>query len=263
MEILFFRFIIAYIMLFLLSPHPIVPKLNRKELLYAAAGLCGITIYFLFQNIGLTYTLASNAGVLTSVAPMFTAIIAHFILPDEGLHKRFVVGFLLAISGVSLISFNGSFVLELNPLGDLLFILAALAWAFYCNILTIIDAQDLSLIQRTRKVFFYGILFMLPALILTDFNWDLIRFKDPLNLLNTLFLGLGASGVCFLTWNYAVGILGSVKTSVYIYLMPIVTIIFSALILHEPITWISLTGTALILIGLVISEKKQERQGDV
>ena len=74
----FFRFILAYVMLFLLSPRPILPRFDKQEALYAGAGLCGVTLYFLSQNIGLVYTTASNAGVIVCVAPMFTAIAARF-----------------------------------------------------------------------------------------------------------------------------------------------------------------------------------------
>jgi drug/metabolite transporter (DMT)-like permease len=71
-----------------------------------------------------------------------------------------------------------------------------------------------------------------------------------------LFLGLGASALCFVTWNYAVGVLGPVKTSVYIYVNPIVTVVTSAIILHERITVIAMAGVVLILAGLYLSERK-------
>jgi drug/metabolite transporter (DMT)-like permease len=111
-------------------------------------------------------------------------------------------------------------------------------------------------IGATRKVFFYGLLFMLPALFLFEFHFDLGRFANMANLSNLLFLGLGASALCFVTWNRAVNLLGAVKTSVYIYLVPVITVIASALILHEQITWITLLGTLLTLLGSFVSEKK-------
>jgi len=87
--------------------------------LYAAAGLCGVALYFLFQNIGLVYTLASNAGVIIAVAPMFTAIVSYFLVSRTSLHRNFIIGFFITIAGVALISFNGNFILKLNPLGAL------------------------------------------------------------------------------------------------------------------------------------------------
>ena len=60
------------------------------------------------------------------------------------------------------------------------------------------------------------------------------QFADMTYLLNILYLGLGASALCFVTWNLAVKTLGAVKTSVYIYMVPIITVVTSALILNEP-----------------------------
>ena len=197
-EILFFRTILAYVFLFILSPKPIHPRKDRRELLYALAGLCGSTLYFIFQNIGLIYTTASNAGVIVCIAPMFTAIIATFLGTGEKIRPMFVVGFILAISGCTLIVFNGSFVLHLNPLGDILMLLGAVSWAFYCNILILADDGELSLIQRTRKIFFYGILFLLLLLPFMDFHLGLERLLRPELLSNMIFLGVLASGTCFL-----------------------------------------------------------------
>ncbi|NLP30353.1 MAG: DMT family transporter [Clostridiales bacterium] len=264
-EILVFRFIIAYILLFILSPKPMIPDSKKEELIFIAAGFSGVLIYFLFQNIGLTYTLASNAGVLVSVAPMFTAIISHFMKDGQKLSRPFVIGFIIAIIGISFISFNGSFILKLNPIGDILLLIAALSWAVFSNLLTLVNNGKYTIVQSTRKVFFYGLIFMIPTSLLMDFEFTLTRFIEPFkltkllssNIFNILFLGLLASGICFVTWNYAVKTLGSVKTSTYIYLSPIVTIIFSVITLGEPITWASISGTALILIGLTISERKR------
>ena len=65
----------------------------------AAAGLCGVTLYFLLENIALTYTFASNVGVIISIAPFFTALMANWLLDGEPLRKRFFVGFAAALTG--------------------------------------------------------------------------------------------------------------------------------------------------------------------
>ena len=71
---------------------------------------------------------------------------------------------------------------------------------------------------------------------------------------NILYLGIGASALCFVTWNYAVKVLGAVRTSIYIYIVPVITVVTSVLILKENITVISAVGTVLTIIGLFISE---------
>lgn len=255
-EILFFRFIVAYAVLLAVKPSRIPYKNPKEELLFAAAGLCGVTLYFTVQNTSLVYTLASNAGVLVSVAPFFTAIFSWLLLKEEPLRSRFFIGFIFSIVGIALISFNGNFVLKLNPLGDILAISCAIVWAVYSVLMKKISALNYNVILCTRKIFFYGIILLIPALPFLGFHWNLARFADPSNVFHMLFLGLGASALCFVTWNYAVGVLGPVKTSVYIYFNPIVTVVTSAIILHERITAIAMAGAVLILAGLYLSERK-------
>ncbi|KOY16397.1 DMT family transporter [Paenibacillus xylanivorans] len=255
-EILFFRFLIGYVVLLLIYPRSMRITSFREELLFIGAGLCGVTLYFLIENIALVYTLASNVGVIVSIAPFFTAVLAHFFLDGERLHRQFIVGFGIALTGIILIGLNGSVILQLNPLGDLLAFVAPAVWAIYSVLMRKIGELPYHTIGATRKVFFYGLLFMLPALFLFEFHFDLGRFANMANLSNLLFLGLGASALCFVTWNRAVRLLGAVKTSVYIYLVPVITVVSSALILYERITWITLLGTLLTLLGSFISEKK-------
>lgn len=255
-EILFFRFVMGLLALLLVYPHRMKGTTLKRELTFAAAGLCGICLYYLLENIALTYTMASNVGVIISVAPFFTAILTHlFIRGEEKLRANFFLGFVVAMAGIFLISFNGS-KLELNPMGDLLAMLAALIWACYSVLTKKISGYGYHTILTTRRIFFYGILFMIPTLFLFDLKLELARFTNPVYLFNIVYLGLGASALCFVTWNYAVKILGAVKTSVYIYMVPVITVITSVLILHEKITLLAGVGTVLTLAGLFLSESK-------
>lgn len=225
---------------------------GKQELTFAVARLCGICLYYLLENIALTYTMASNVGVIISVAPFFTAILTHlFIKGKEKLRVNFFLGFAVAMVGIFLISFNGS-KLELNPMGDLLALLAALVWACYSVLTKKISSYGYNTILTTRRVFFYGILFMIPALFLFDFELEFARFSNPVYLLNIVYLGLCASAICFVTWNFAVKVLGAVKTSIYIYMVPVITIVTSVLILEEPLTILSVIGTLLAIVILPI-----------
>jgi drug/metabolite transporter (DMT)-like permease len=262
-EIMFYRLILAVLVLFMVSPpRPSKVKLDRQllrsEWKIMAAGLCGVTLFFLFQNIALSYTLAANVSVLVSVAPLFTALVSRAFLKEK-LKANFFLGFTAAITGIILIAFNGSIVLKLNPLGDLLSILAALVWAFYSVLIKKISAQERSMLAVTAKVFFYGFLLLIPTLPFFGFHLGLRRLAVLPNLFNLIFLGVVASAMCFFTWNYAVHLLGPVKTSVYIYIIPIITIVSSVLVLHETITLVAGIGMALILIGMVLSEREKVR----
>lgn len=255
-ELLFLRFALGFLALLAAQPKRLRYVSPTRELTYAAAGLCGVCLYYLLENIALTYTLASNVGVMISVAPFFTAILAQlFARRRERLHPCFFLGFAVAMAGIALISLNGS-KLQLNPLGDLLAVLAALVWACYSLLSRRIAEFGDSILLSTRRIFLYGLLFMIPALFLFRARFDLARLAKLENLLNLLYLGLGASALCFVTWNTAVRELGPVRTSVYIYMTPVITVISSALLLREPLTPLTILGTLLTLAGLLLSEFK-------
>lgn len=255
-EILFIRFIIGYLALWCVCPKPLHIKEKKREISFIFAGLCGICLYYLLENIALTFTQASNVGVIISTAPFFTAILS-FLLKKEKEQPGlpFFLGFLTAMAGICLISFTGTGP-QLNPAGDLLALLAAFIWACYSLLTRKTGSFGYSVVQATRRIFFYGILFMLPVMIFSGFHPNTKALLDPVNLGNILFLGLGASALCFVTWNMAVHILGAVKTTVYIYLVPVITVTASVLILREQITFASLAGMLLTLAGLWISERK-------
>lgn len=132
--------------------------------------------------------------------------------------------------------------------------MAAFVWACYSILSKKISSLGYPVLLTTRRTFFYGILFMVPALFFFDFQLRPERFGDITCLLNMVYLGLGASALCFVTWNTAVRLLGAVRTSVYIYMVPVITVATSALILREPVTWISAAGTLLAVAGLFLSE---------
>ena len=259
-EILFFRFLIGFAVLAALPPHGQKLTSRRQELTFALAGACGICLYYLLENIALTFTLASNVGVIISVAPFFTAILAHlFLRSEQKLRLPFFIGFAAAMAGIACVSFQGQ-ALALNPVGDLLAVAAAFVWALYSIFTKKIAGFGLPVVFSTRKTFFYGILCMTPALFLFDFQPDIARFAAPVYLFNILYLGLGASALCFVTWNFAVKELGAVKTSVYIYLVPIITVAASALILHEQLSALAGIGMVLTMAGLILSEYKPKRR---
>ena len=252
-EILFYRFLIGMCAMFVIYPRLMGFKSLKEESYFALAGLFGITLYFLFENIALTYSLASTVGILISVVPFFTAIVNRFFGSREHLQLHFFVGFIFAICGIVLMSLN-TIELSINPLGDFLALLAALSWAFYSLLIKKACSFGYSNLQVTRCVFAYGLVLMIPMMYLMDFKFDLGRFSSLLNSFNILYLGVGASAICFVSWNVSLKILGVVKASAYIYAIPVITVISAMIILHERLTVLSSFGIVMTLLGLFISE---------
>lgn len=193
--------------------------------------------------------------------PFFTAIFAHRFLTGEKLKLQFFAGFAAALAGILLISFNGQSTFKLNPFGDVLALLAAAVWAAFSILTRKIGGFHYNTVQATRRIFLYGLVFMMPALFIFHFSPRMNLLIQPVYLFNLLFLCLGASALCFVTWNSAVKILGAVKTSVYIYMVPVITVVTSVLVLQEQITVVAAFGIILTVTGLFLSENRIPLKG--
>lgn len=252
-EILFTRFLLGLILLMIIYPKNNKIYSKKEELLFALTGLSGVTLYYLFENIALNYSLASNVGILVAIGPLFTGIFAAVFLKEK-LKPNFFVGFIFAIIGIAIITFNGKFVLKINPIGDMFALLAAVMWGLYSVLVKIMGDLGHRSITITKKTFIYGIIFMLPIMFLIKFNVSINDYLKPINLINFIFLSFVACTLCFITWAYSTRILGAVKNNTYIYIIPIITLISSKIVLNENITIFAVIGVALILLGVIISE---------
>lgn len=254
LEILFMRFLLGWLALFAMCPKWLAPQGLRMEFIFACAGLSGVTLYFLFENVALTYSLASNVGVIVTASPLFTALLAWIFLKEIKPGLCFLAGFGLAMCGISLMTFNGAR-LQISPLGDFLALLAALAWSVYTLLTRRLAAHGYGSIIATRRIFFYGLVFMLPLMAIEGFSVSIQELAKPANYGNLLFLGLGASALCFATWTFSIRQLGAVRTSVYIYLVPLVTVVAAAIVLHENLSFLSFAGMFMTITGLILAEK--------
>ncbi len=278
LEILIIRYIIAFTALWILCPKPFRTKSIRQELLFVFAGLTGVTLYQFLENIAISYTTASNVSIIVSICPIFTAVFSQIFLKEKHLNAKFLAGCVLAVAGVVLVSFNGSLNFSLNPKGDLLALAAGLSWGFYSIFTSLINSgTEVSILQKTRRTFFWAVIFMIPLILAGRFSnggfvkeisgstgqtafcfagaFNGQRFSSWPNWLNLAFLGLGASAFCFAAWNKACIYLGTVRANLGIYMIPIVTIVFAVIVLHEQITPMGLCGTALTIAGLVVCSR--------
>ena len=255
-EIFFYRFLIAYMGIWIISPKRLWAAKLKDELWMVAGGIFGGSLYFFTENTALGITQASNVAFIICTAPLLTTILSLlFYNKSEKATKGLFYGSLLALIGVGLIVFNGSVVLKLSPVGDLLTLLAALSWAFYSLVIKRMTGRYPT-VFITRKIFFYGVLTILPAFLLRPFQPDFGILLQPVVLSNLLFLAVLASLVCYILWNVVLKQLGTVKASNYIYLNPLVTMLASVAILHEQITCITLMGAACIIFGVYLAERK-------
>lgn len=278
LEILFVRFLLAYLGLLLFRPVSLELQNKKDNIWFLLAGLSGIIIYQFTENAALSFTTASNVSIIVSICPMFTAIIARIFLKEKHITVFFVVGFIIAISGIVLVSLNGAAGLHFNPKGDLLALASAVCWGFYSLAVSKINKMNLDRILCTRRMFFFAVLSMIPVFLygliknepssvsFVNLNVadNISRFSDVRVWMNFCFLGLGASAFCFVAWNSACDSLGTVKVTVGLYMIPVVTIIFAFFILGEKMSVMGLAGCSITIAGLFISNiRKLSKAGGI
>ena len=257
-EIFLYRFLLAYILILPLAAKRLFLDNWKDELLALLLGLSGGSLYFVTENYALAYGYCYNVSLIVCLTPLITALMVGWIYPAERLNRKGLYGSLLAMLGMALVVFNGNFILKLSPLGDALALAACLCWASYSLIIKNLQAKYGSMLI-TRKVFAYGLLTIIPLLLINGINTDALLNGGAVVWGNILALGCVASMLCFLGWNWCLKRIGVVRATNFIYLNPVITMITSVLVLNERVTWMAILGAALILGGLAYIDKKRKK----
>ena len=248
-QLMLLRFILAYITLWVL--HPKWHFKWRDEAWFLLLALLANTLYFLAENTALTLTQASNVSILVSTAPILSALLIRLFRQNERLSRYQTLGYAIAFIGVVFVVLNGVFVLQLRPAGDLLALSAALLWAIY-GILARRALEKFNSFLITRKLMFYGILTSIP-LLAENKPLELAPLITPGNVVSLLYLGIVCSAMCYLMWNRAIRQIGTLKTNIYMYAVPMVTMLAGTVFLYEAVTGMGAIGIVLVIGGMVLS----------
>ena len=233
-------------------------KFTKKDIYYILAlGFFEPCLYFLFEAQALQYTSASQAGMLASLMPLITAILAGYLL-KEVITQKLIFGSLLAMIGVIWLSVNSTTSVSApNPmLGNFLEFCAMSCGAGY----TIVEkhlSSKFSAIFITAVQSFIGMVFFFPFFIY-EMNTMTMNFTVE-GMSWILYLGVVVTLGGYGLYNYAITKLDASKVAVYVNLIPIFTLMLAYLILNEKMTESQLIASVLILIGVIISQMKYKR----
>jgi len=260
-QIFTLRFIVAYVLMvvgcLVTRRFKLFADSWRDEALMVLLGITGGSLYFLTENGSMLYTTATNSSLIVCTCPLFAMLLVAIVYPHtEHITKLQAIGSLIACLGMAVVVLNGHFVLHLSPLGDLLAFGACLCWAFY-SLLMKPALQRYDTLFITRKVFIYGLITIIPYYFVVPGFPPMEVILQPEVLWNLLFLSVVASMLCFVMWNWVIGKLGAIVATNWVYFNPITTILFAWWLLHERITLWFLLGSLLIIIGMMLSDRKK------
>lgn len=260
-QLLFMRFSLAWLVLLTVDLRNLRRPQLQSELVCIILALTGVFFYFIFETFALTMTYSANVGLIMSAVPLFTALISHFVFKTERFTPDTAVGFAIAMSGIGAVLLNGT-ILKLNIIGDLLALIAAISFALYSAILRRYPlAKKMGQHVVVRKTFFYSALMLVPVVIVsggirsakTSLQWLISDYQGYVSL---IFLSLIASSLCFYLWNLVVDRLGALRATGFIYLVPLVSTAAAVFVLKESVTPLMISGGILIVLGVVINERK-------
>ena len=250
------RFCIAYVLMLCFNHKRLFAQSWQDEVKMALLGITGGSLYFMCENEAMNYTTTTNTSLIVCSCPLFATLLVRLVYRQTSrINAMQLAGSLLAFAGMVIVVLNGRFVLHLSPIGDALAFMACISWAVYSLLMKSV-AIKYSAAFITRKVFFYGVVTILPYYLFESEIPSLNVLARPQVIGNLLFLGCLASMVCFLTWNWCIARLGAVKATNWVYFNPITTMLFASWVLGETITPYFLMGAACILVGMYVTERK-------
>ncbi|WP_297441974.1 DMT family transporter [Sulfurimonas sp.] len=214
-------------------------------------------LYFIFEAKALQYTSAGQAGMITSMMPLITAVAAGIIL-KELITKRLIVGALLAVGGAVWLSLvTSSSENASNPLlGNTLEFFAMVCGAGYAITIRHLS-EKFSALFLTAIQSFAGAIFFFPFAV---WEYNNIGFTFDLDaMIWTVYLGVVVTLGGYGMFNFALGRIEASKAAVYINLIPIFALLLAFFVLGEKLGFIELVASAVILSGVFISQMPTER----
>jgi drug/metabolite transporter (DMT)-like permease len=224
------------------------PRLAARDApLMAGAGLVGVTLYFLGENNGVLLLSASEASIIVGTIPVLT-MLAERLFSKTRLSAAQYAGAGLSAAGVTLIVAE-SLRLSPAPLGYLFMTIAALAWVAYAfmtkPLLAKYDSLEVTLWQSL-----FGAAGFVPFALFERLDLGAVT---PLVVANVLYLGVFCSAVGYLFYVASLKVLGAGVSSVFINLIPVVSVAASFLILGERLSPLQLAGGAVAIGGVYLA----------
>lgn len=225
---------------------------------FVFAAATGISMFNTFVYIAGHYSSAINMAILgTCSSPIMSVILARIFLKEKIPPLR-IAGMIVCVSGILLLLSKGS-IQNLWSFrftsGDWWILAAALTFAIY-NTTVRKKPDGMHPVNFLFVIFFLGTLMLLPFYINELSNKGGIDVNIK-NLSAIIYLGLGASVICFMIWNKAIRALGSGRTALFGNLIPIFSTIEAVLFLDEKITFIHIISFILVVAGLIIANLKK------
>lgn len=259
----FWRWMVAFMFILPLSIKGIRlewPIITANLKYIASMGVLGVAMFSALIYVAGHTTTTSNLAIISSTTPIFTLLLAGLLRHDK-LSNRRIIGAVLAFVGAMVVINHGDITVLQSMswrAGDLMMLVAATIWAGWSVALKLKPA-GLSNMVMMAAIIVFGLFALAPLYV-----WELTT--NPVDIWNWqawavfLYLGIFASVVGWLLWQYSIELIGSVRTSLIYYSIPLFSSLLAVLFLDETPQLYHLAGFLLVLSGVVVSNIRRDRQ---
>ncbi|WP_262441871.1 DMT family transporter [Acinetobacter sp. WU_MDCI_Abxc222] len=257
-----FRFLIASVILtfFLIFFTDGFKKIDIRQLLtITALGFCGVYTYNALFFYGLNYIDASRASLIVASNPPVMALLGYLFYKEKISWLKFI-GIILCVLGASIVIFGKSPDLLLNQrqlfwLGDILIFGCVLSWAAYSIFCKKIVNEIGPLYTVTYSIYAGTVMLFITALLMKQINFNILSQLTFSSVISLFYLGALGSALGFIWYYDGIQKIGATRASVFIALNPLTAVLLGALVLHEKLSFSTLIGGALIIVGIILCNK--------
>lgn len=235
-------------------------RIARRDLpVLVVMALTGVTLQYIVQFVGMTYTSVTNTALLINMGTFFVILPSALFLKEK-LTPDNLLGVFIAFLGAVLVATRGALSFSPNLVGDSLIVVCAVMWAVYILIGNRL-AGKYSVLAQLNYIFIIGFLGLIPAYLATPHHalsgistttWECL-----------LYLAVVCSVVAYFVFNDSIIRLGPSRTAIYQYLEPFFAIIFAIALLGEPLTVVIAVGALFIITGIAMADNNLKILGHV
>jgi len=268
MIFLTYRFLISTILMLPIvwALKPKFPKTPREIVMLTIAGLLGSSINLGLLFFGYDKSNVLDAAILGNTSPIFV-ILGGVLLLKEKVTKKEILGIIITFIGTVLIVieplFNGGYAKGSSLIGNLLIILANIAWVFYVVISKKELRHKIDILLMTAYMFSLGFLTTLPfALLQTKgvLNLLLIVSTAPLKAhLGVWYMAVLSGSLAYFLYQEGQKKIEASEATLFAYLSPLFAAPLAVFWLKEKLTVPFIIGTVVIVIGVFIAEYRKSR----
>ena len=256
----FLRFLIASIVLY-----PVMKLYNRSQPednfrltkkyipLFLFNGIVGMAGYHVLFFTALKYTTATNSSIIGAMNPIVTTIIAAIFIRQKTPPMQ-IAGILLSFIGVVLTITGGNFStlasFDFNR-GDMFMAAAVICWASYA-VMSRIKGADVPPLALTFYSFVFCTIALVPFVI-WEHPWALEKIPASA-ILSIVFMAVFSSVIGYMLQQIAIKKIGASKSSIFVNLVPVFSIILSVTILGEELMPVKIFTSLLIIAGVCICQ---------